>query len=529
MAEGSNEPGRFMQSFITQAEGLNEAGDAFKTLQGNVDPVVTKLGEMQESLGFIPGMTEGIAQVQAVLNPFMGILSGMPVLFETINSVITNFLPTMLALKEGVMSLFSILAANPLALIITLVTLLAVGFAYLWTNSQAFRDIVMSVWESIRAFMMPVVQEIVTFVMTLWGSLTTWWTENQALLLQIFQSVWGAIKTVIMTVMNIIKPFLIAAWTLISTHIKLVWNIIKTTIKIAMELVMGIIRTVMQLITGDWSGAWETIKSTFMNIWNIMKEFVSTMTSTIWQTIKTKFTQVKETISSLIGSAKDAVVQGFLTMVSSAVEKAQAIVTAVRQKFQEVFQAIRSKLTEAVTEVGTQIGKMPGKVMEFASNMVSAGKDLIMGLIQGIADNASKVGDAVLNAAKDAVGGVLKFLGIKSPSRLFRDIGDDTMAGFAMGIQQMAKNVVTAASAVSDQVQDSFNPQFTLPRIAGEVRSLHQAVNVQPLQPFLNEWGAQKQPAVVHVSIGKQQFSAFVEDITNAQSRKSNLTRQQSW
>ncbi|NBJ70621.1 MULTISPECIES: hypothetical protein [Clostridia] len=529
MAEGSSEASGFMQSFLAQTDGLGKASEAFTALQTEIDPVVGKLEEMKESLGFIPGMTEGISQVQSVLEPFMGVLSGMPLLFETISSLMTNFLPKMLALKEAVMSLFAILAANPLALIITLVALLAAGFVYLWTNSQMFRDIVMSVWESIRAFMMPVIQEIVTFVMTLWGTLTTWWTQNQALILQTFQTIWGAIKSVIMTVMNFLKPFLLVAWTWISTQIMLVWNIIKTTIKVAMELVMGIIRTVMQLITGNWSGAWETIKSTFTNIWNIMKEFVTTIVSTIWQTIKTRFTQVKETIATLIGNAKDAVVQGFLTMVSNAIEKAQAIVTAVRQKFQEVFQAIRTKLTEAVAEVGTQIAKMPGKVIEFAKNMVSAGKDLIMGLISGIKEKAEMVGEAVLNAAKSAVDGVLKFLGINSPSRLFRDIGDDTMAGFAMGINQMSKNVIAAAGAVSDKVQDSFDPQFTLPAISGQVHSLNQAANFRPSHQLLQEWHVQKQPATVNVTIGKQQFSAFVEDITHAQARKTNLTRNQNW
>ena len=69
-------------------------------------------------------MSEGIAQVQAVLEPFLGMIGGMSTLLLTISSVMTNFLPKMMVLKEAVMGLFAILAANPLALIITLVSLL---------------------------------------------------------------------------------------------------------------------------------------------------------------------------------------------------------------------------------------------------------------------------------------------------------------------------------------------------------------------------------------------------------------------
>ncbi|WBX81098.1 hypothetical protein PD280_04820 [Virgibacillus salarius] len=152
-----------------------------------------------------------------------------------------------------------------------------------------------------------------------------------------------------------------------------------------------------------------------------------------------------------------------------------------------------------------------------------------MGLINGIKEKAAGVAKAALDAAKSAVNGVLSYLGIKSPSRLFKGIGDDTMAGFAMGIDQMSKKVVNSAIAISDRVQDSFNPEFAMPNIAGQVNSLNQAANRRMQNHLTNEWSVTKQPAFVNVAIGGQQFTAFVEDITKVQNRKDNLTRKQNW
>ncbi len=512
-------PKSYMESFMTDMGTLKDVSGSFTTLQETIDPVVTQLSEMEQSLSFIPDVSEGITQVQSVLEPFLGVLGGTANTLNTISSAVTGFMPMMQELQSIFSGLFTTLLNNPFVLVITLITLLAATFLYLWSTSETFRDIVIGVWESIKAFMMPIIQEIVGFVMTIWGSLTTWWIENQALIMQTFKTIWSAIRTVITTVIGFLLPYLTTAWQLISTAITNVWNVIKTTITIAMEIIKGVITTIMKVITGDWSGAWETIKSMFSNVWEIMKSFVVMKATEIWQMIKNKFTQIKDTISSLMSNAKNAVVQGFITMVTNAMTKAQEIVSAVRQKFQEVFQAVRTKLAAAVVEVGTQIAKMPGKVLELAGRMVSAGKDLIMGLINGIKEKATGVATAALDAAKKAVNGVLSFLGIKSPSRLFRTIGDDTMAGFAMGIDHMSKKVVDSAVAVSDKVQDSFNPQFSMPNISGQISNVNRAANQRMENHMTNEW-VHKQPAHVNVAIGGQQFSAFVEDITKVQGRQ---------
>src|SRR5690625_6684326 len=121
-------------------------------------------------------------------------------------------------------------------------------------------------------------------------------------------------------------------------------------------------------------------------------------------------------------------------MVTNVTSKAQEIVSTARQKFEEVKQAIRDKLTEAVRIVGEEIGEMPGKVIEFVGDMVLAGGDLIQGLIDGITNMGRKAIEAITGVVNGVVEKAKSLLKIKSPSRVFKEIGEFTNEWLADGI-----------------------------------------------------------------------------------------------
>lgn len=124
---------------------------------------------------------------------------------------------------------------------------------------------------------------------------------------------------------------------------------------------------------------------------------------------------------------------------------------------------------------------LPSKFSEF-------GGMIMQGLINGIKNMAGGVKDAVVGMG-DSVGGWFKDkLGIKSPSRVFMQFGDDTAEGLALGIAankdsplkqvaEMAKSV-TAAGALTLASSMSFasDIQFdTRPPIASPVATMQGA------------------------------------------------------
>ena len=97
-------------------------------------------------------------------------------------------------------------------------------------------------------------------------------------------------------------------------------------------------------------------------------------------------------------------------------------------------------------------------------NWWSIGKAIISGIAKGIIGAISILKDAVVSAAKSALNGIKNFLGINSPSRVFRDqVGKMMALGMAEGItgEENAVNEavkkLTSASVATGKIDTSYN------------------------------------------------------------------------
>lgn len=86
---------------------------------------------------------------------------------------------------------------------------------------------------------------------------------------------------------------------------------------------------------------------------------------------------------------------------------------------------------------------------QFASNLIdglasipgqvtSIGSNIIQGMVNGVTDAAGSLIDSVKGAVDDAIDAAKNLLGIHSPSRVFRKIGQYTMQGAALGVDDDA-------------------------------------------------------------------------------------------
>ena len=86
---------------------------------------------------------------------------------------------------------------------------------------------------------------------------------------------------------------------------------------------------------------------------------------------------------------------------------------------------------------------------QFASNLInglasipghvtSIGSNIIQGMVNGVTSAAGRLIDSVKGAVDDAINAAKNLLGIHSPSRVFRKIGQYTMQGAALGVDDDA-------------------------------------------------------------------------------------------
>lgn len=417
-----------------------------KTIAQNIDSlkvlINTAMGAIVDSMDLI---VPAIQRVSAWLQPLIAfvqqnaeafklfgiVLAGVAAAFATfftVVAIINQVKAAIDGLKAGFDLLKVTMAANPFALIVTAIIAFAAAIVYLWNTNEGFRNAVIAAWTAIQAFMQPIISAISSFVQSVFGSLLSWWQENQELILSTAKMVWATIQVVFSTAMAVIQGVVsvaltaIRAWwdtwgsavmalvkvawaaikatfqstlSTIQAVVKLVMNQIQTVIKTVMGVIQGVIKVITGAIKGDWSQVWNGIKQ---------------ITSSILNGIKDTFSNVLSAAASIVSGKIDAI-KGFF--------------------------------------------KSIGDI-----NLVDIGKNIIQGLINGVSSMIGAVGKAignVVNTIKDKVTGLL---GIHSPSRWFRDeIGKMIPPGLAIGIDRASDVAVEAGKDLGNTVKRSINAE----------------------------------------------------------------------
>lgn len=104
------------------------------------------------------------------------------------------------------------------------------------------------------------------------------------------------------------------------------------------------------------------------------------------------------------------------------------------------------------------------------------GGDIVRGLVSGLLGSLGVVGGAIGQIANATVNGFRQRLGIRSPSRVFAGLGDDTMAGLSLGLRRgqggpvaMVAGVAGAMAATMAAAQvpaSTFSPASGAPQAA---------------------------------------------------------------
>lgn len=234
-----------------------------------------------------------------ILGVVLTIVGALAPIFLTLQAVFMSSFGAMIAAALPIIGIIS-------GVVVAIAAIVAI-VKYLWETNEGFRDVVTTVWNAILEVINTVVSEISNFVMSIFGTVVAWWTENQELIRTSAETVWNAIYTVISTILDILGPLLQAGWDNIQLIITTAWEIIKTVVETAINVVLGIIQAVMQIINGDWSGAWETIKGVFSTVWQAIQSIVQTIFSAIQSYISNVLNGISGTVSNIWNGIKDTV------------------------------------------------------------------------------------------------------------------------------------------------------------------------------------------------------------------------------
>lgn len=322
---------------------------------------------------------------------------------------------------------------------------IAPAFAEAWNG---ITETAVSVWTNLIAVVSPIIQSVVDFIKTIWDGMSSWWTENQSLIQQTFETVWNAIQTVIQTVMpiiqsvietamNILSPFIETTWKNILVVVTMVWDLMKNSIQTNIEAISGIIRAVMQIINGDWSGAWETIKGVAETLWNgmvnagkIIFDGFAQILSNIWNNIKTVASAAWEALKASVLSIINNIVSGAQSAWDTMVGAVSALVSAITGFFDQLWNI----------------------------DLAGAGRAIMDGFLNGL--------KSAWGAVTDFVGGIASWIAehkgpIEYDRKLLIPAGKAIMESLDEGLTNKFEAVKDTVSGMASEINDVFNNDIT--------------------------------------------------------------------
>lgn len=300
----------------------------------------------------------------------------------------------------AVQSLFTLLAANPIGLVVAGIVLLISTFTQLWQNCEGFRNFWIGLWDGIKSTF----SAAGDWIKNAWSSVVSFFTDSE----------WLA---------NLRDKFT-NIWNSITSFLSGVWQTIKNVVQVGIMAVQGVLSAAFQIITLPFQFIWQNCKDTVTQAWTAIKDTIGSKiseakakidsvtgqiqsaASTAWSNISsaasTAWSGIRDSIGSKIEAAKAKVSIATTAIKSAATAAWSSISSAAAQKWENIRNTISSKLSAAKSAVSSAM-----------SNITSTMSSKLGSAFSTVTDKFGKIYDKIkekMQAAKDAVGNAIKAL-----------------------------------------------------------------------------------------------------------------------
>ena len=390
-------------------QGVNLLGFAFETLTGFlreasgilkdftgwlrenpavVDLVTFSVVGLTTAWKTYKGISLGIKAIEMAKNAIFGTSFALSQAMAVANGTLTATLAAENAAAVGASGAFgafnAVLSINPIILAIGAIAGLVAALAWFFTQTETGKAILQdfmswlsetwsaiapiltevwngmveaatTAWNAMVEFVSPIIQSVVDFIKSVWDGISAWWSENQGLIQQTFETVWNAIQSVGESIWNGLSSAGQAIFDGFSQILSNIWETIKSVASSAWETLKA---SVLSIIDGLVSGA--------QSAWDTMSNAVSTLVSNV-----TGFFDQLWNIN--LFSAGQAILQGFL----------------------DGLQSVWSSVTDFVGGIAGWIADHKGPIEYDRKLLIPAGNAIIKGLDQGLQDQFKDVKQTV--------------------------------------------------------------------------------------------------------------------------------------
>lgn len=361
--------------------------EQFKALWASLAPAFQALQPVVELVGKV------IAAILAVLGAaFMALVGVVVGVVQGITAALTPLVQTVMGIVQAVIGIFTGLVQFFTGMWNTIVGLftgnsqlvqqgmdqMSQGIQTIWTNLvNGVVGLVTGLVNTVIAFVSGLVDGVINFFTSLYQTLV-----GGSIVPDMVNAIIQWFQTLLATgtaIMQAIQAAIVAIWTAVQAFWQAMWSALQAIAQAGLTAIQTVVTNVLNFLQGFWQG-W---MNALAGAWGAFLDVMQGLWSTAWSMIAAIFQQALGVLSSI----------------------AAAIVSAIFGAFNQDWGSIGRNIVDSI------------------GNALKAG-------LSWVADQARRIAEAALEAAKRA-------LGIGSPSKEFMYMGEMSIAGMARGMRDV--------------------------------------------------------------------------------------------
>ena len=419
-------------------ELVPKALEVIPTLITNVLPNITTAATELVS-GLVSAMSENMDSISSVVNQlleaFLKLLPDILTLggqiVSTLASAIGNNLDSILDAAGDILEqLLTGLANNAEKLATGAVEIITKFVGFLTENADLLINAAISIAEG-----------LLTGLVSNWD---TFCAAGMELLQAILQGLFDALPDLLGFIPDLVDMFCEMLTnnfdTLLSGATELFLALVEALPEVLIALTQAlpkIIDSIVEFLTGD--GATELLEAALM----MFLEIVAALP------------EILGSLLGALGSVIQSLMNGIISYKSNIKAKAAEMLNGIMEAIPEVGADILRSLSETIESWVTAIGDTVG-------DWADAGKNLILGLWNGISDKAQWLYNQITSLGSGVISRVKSLFGIKSPSRVFADIGANLVYGLEEGWEDNIDDATKSMTKGLDNMTSSFDSTLSL-------------------------------------------------------------------
>lgn len=404
--------------------------------------IITKITDPETLGGFIQGVVTLITtmantfieNIPAIVDTMIQIMDNLlTVIQENLPMVIDAAIQIMTALVNGLVEALPRLIEYVPTIIETISQIIT-------ENLPVIIDAAITILNAIIDGLMEALPTLIGYLPTIIDTISSVLIENLPTIIHAAIDIMNAIIEGLIEALPILISYLP---TILDTIASVIFDNLPTIINAGFDLIQGLIQGIISNLPAIIDSIATIIGQMVQFILANLPEFIQRGMDLVMSLIR----GIMDNLPSIVSTIGDLIGQIILALIQN--------LPQIFIQGQDIMMQLILGLIEMIPQLIAAIPQIIRAIIEAFANADwgSIGRNIMDGIKNGIINMAQNVANAAKEAVSGIVSGVKGFLGIHSPSTVFRDqVGEMIGAGLAEGIDRSASEAIDSAEEMAENV-----------------------------------------------------------------------------